>query len=221
MLWVRYSHQMSEGCHMHYAGFSGLVGWRKWASVKLQIIVCSDLVTLTYLLLLDENIKFPEKLIVSNTDRGGDVVSDLSCSFPPGHSRWGSRPNNLAQSLISPASRHRLRTVQQGNAQWSDWKEPWWLTNGGELTGAYSACQSWQSWTLGYWCCCWRPGTSEWSGGQSAGGSRWGASWPSSLPAPPRSSRQPARVLSTSSAGAAATLQRKTAFYLLRSRGGS
>ena len=42
--------------------------------------VCSDLVTLTYLLILDENIKCP-------TDRGGDVVSDLSCSFPPGHSR--------------------------------------------------------------------------------------------------------------------------------------
>ena len=54
------------------------------------------------------------------TDRGGDVVSDLSRPFPPGHSRCWSRPNNLAESLVSPASRHGLRSVQQGDAQWAD-----------------------------------------------------------------------------------------------------
>ena len=58
-----------------------------------------------------------------STHGGCDVVPDLSCSFPPGHGRWRSRPNNLAESLVSPASRHRVLTVQQGNAEWSDWKE--------------------------------------------------------------------------------------------------
>ena len=92
-------------------------------------------------------------------------------------------------------------------------KNLWWLTNGGELTGSYSACQSWQSWTLGYWCCCWRPGRSGWNGGQTAGGSQWAESWPSCLPGPPRSSRPPGRVLSTSSAGEAGTLQSGTVLY--------
>ena len=51
---------------------------------------------------------------------GSDVVTHLLGSFPPSDCRRGTGSHHLAHGFVSSASRHRVFSVEQSNAEWSD-----------------------------------------------------------------------------------------------------